>query len=377
MMVRSVLAGALGLLCLGCHQTSSAQRDPTAPPGEVWLSPHQVADARIEVVGAAERVMGQIILTSGRVTFNDLQVAHVFSPVAGRIVRIDAHLGEFLKRGDALATLDSPDLDMAAADVDKAHADFVAAEHERKRQYELAQAHAGVQRDRETAEDNFLKAQAELARASKKARLLRSPRGGNGQNYVLRSPIEGELLAHSVSPGMEVAGLYSGGSPVELFTVGALDPVWLVADVFEMDVGRVHGGEHVEIGVVAYPDKLFPGTVDWVSPALDSSTRTARARCTIKNPDRLLMPEMYATVRIEAPGRSVLALPRSAVLRMADQNIVLVEVGDDAGSVRRFERRSVVIDEEQQVDGWIPVTRGVTAGDRVVTSGALLVSALL
>src|SRR5207248_5152243 len=105
-------------------------------------------------------------------TFDDLRVFHAFSPVTGRVVRIDAQPGQRVKKGQSLAVIESPDVGNAFSDLAKAHADLTAAEHDYKRQKELFDAHAASQKDYEAALDNYQKAKAELSRAQKKASLL-------------------------------------------------------------------------------------------------------------------------------------------------------------------------------------------------------------
>src|SRR5262249_10954449 len=151
--------------------------------------------------------------------------------------------GARVKKGAALAIIESPDVGNAFADLAKAQADLIAAEHDFRRQKELYEAHAGSQRDFEAAEDNYGKAKAEMERARRKAALFRKAGGDDvTQGFTLRAPIDGEVISRSVNPGAEVQGQYSGGTAVELFTIGELDSVWVLADVFEMDLGRVAKG---------------------------------------------------------------------------------------------------------------------------------------
>jgi cobalt-zinc-cadmium efflux system membrane fusion protein len=246
-----------------------------------------------------------------------------------------------------------------------------------RRQKELFEAHAGSQRDYESAEDNYGKAKAEMDRARQKARLFRG--GGTDavtQEFVLRAPIEGQVIARSVNPGAEVQGQYSGGAAVELFTVGELDSVWVFADVFEMDLARVRKDAPVSIKVVAYPDRAFAGKVDWISDALDPTSRTARVRCSLPNPGRELKPEMYATVAISVPAPTVAALPRAALLRIGDQTVVFVQNGNAPDGRVKFARRIVAVNEDEGAD-YVPIVRGVNRGDAVVTSGAILLSGML
>jgi cobalt-zinc-cadmium efflux system membrane fusion protein len=376
-----LLVGLLAAAPLtGCRNAPAATNPEGQPAeGEVWLTAQQIRDAKVQIEAIGQHTVGNEIVTSGKVSFDDLRVAHVFSPVTGRVKRILAEPGERVKKGAPLATIESPDVGNAFADYGKAQADLVAAEHDFRRQKELFEAHAGSQRDSESAEDNYGKAKAEMERARQKARLFRSTGGSTdavSQEFTLRAPIEGEVIARAVNPGAEVQGQYSGGTAVELFTVGELDSVWVFADVFEMDLARVHKDAPVSIKVVAYPEKAFAGKVDWISDALDPTARTARVRCSLPNPGRELKPEMYATVAISVAAPAVAALPRAALLRIGDQTVVFVQNGSTPDGRLRFSRRIVAVNEDEGAD-YVPIVRGVNRGDQVVTSGAILLSGML
>jgi cobalt-zinc-cadmium efflux system membrane fusion protein len=359
----------------GC-QKSHAAAEPTGPEppsGEVWLSPQQVADAKIDVKVVKEEDVDDTILTSGRVTLDDLRAGHVFSPVTGRVVKINAQLGQRVKKGDALATIESPDIGSTVSDVHKAEADLIAAQHDYQRKKDLFEQKAGSAADLEAAEDTWRKAKAELERARQKQALLRV--GAVDlvtQTYVLPSPIDGDVLMRNINPGIEVQGQYSGGATQELFTVGELDRVWVLADIYEMDLSRVHIGTPAVVTVVAYKDRVFKGQVDWVSGMLDPNTRTAKVRCTFDNADRLLRPEMYSTVQISVDQKRALAIPRNALLRLGEYKVVFTEVGSDSGHVR-FQRVPVDVDEGESSQ-WLEVKHGLEVGQKVVVNGAILLS---
>ncbi len=366
------LAGATGA---SCHKSQAATEPagPQAPTGQVWLTPAQVKDAKIEVQPVAEHDVDDTILTSGRVTLDDLRSAHVFSPVTGRVVKITAQLGEHVKKGDPLALIESPDIGNAVSDVHKAEADLIAAEHDYKRKKGLFEQKAGSAADLETAEDSWRRAKAELERARQKAFLLRTGSVDSvTQTYTLASPIDGEILLRNINPGAEVQGQYTGGATQELFTIGELDKVWVLGDLYEMDLARVHVGSPAEVMVVAYKDKVFRGRVDWVSGMLDPNTRTAKVRCTFDNPDRLLRPEMYATVRVSVDQKRALAIPRGALLRLGEYKVVFIEVGENQAEAR-FERVPVEVDEGES-SAWLEVTHGLEVGQKIVVSGAILLS---
>jgi cobalt-zinc-cadmium efflux system membrane fusion protein len=375
-----VLACAFPILFLAassaaCRQSQAASEaaSPQAPPGEVWLTPSQVAEAKIKVEAVTDQVVDDTITTSGVVTLSDQLTGHVFSPVSGRVAKIDAQLGEQVKKGEVLAVIESPDIGSAVSDTHKAEADMVASEHDLKRKKDLFEQKAASAADVETSEDNYRTAKAELERSRQKQYLLKV---GNvdavTQTYGLTAPVDGEVLLRNINPGVELQGQYAGGQAQELFTIGQLDTVWVLGDVYEIDMGRVHVGARAAITVLAYPDKLLEGKVDWVSGSLDPNTRTAKVRCTFANPDKLLRPQMFATVRVSVDQKKALAIPRDALVRLGEYKVVFVQSGDADGHVR-FERIPVDVDEREG-SPWVEVQHGLEPGQLVVTSGSMFLS---
>lgn len=377
-----VLVLSLSCLLCACLRGEAPNREAahSLAPGEVELSRTQAESARLSVATVGLGEVNNRVTASGRISFDALRVAHVFSPVNGRVTQISAELGARVRKGDALAVIDSPDLGLTFADVDKARADTIAAQHEWQRQRELLAAHASAEREMETAQDNYHKALAEQQRAEQKARLLvggaarERSTAGVTQTYVLRAAIDGEVVARNVNPGTEVQGQYSGGAAVELFTLGELDRVWALADVFEMDVGRIQVGSQAQVKVVSYPDRVFDGHIDWISGTIDPAAHTAKVRCTLDNSDHLLKPDMYATVTLAAIGPRRLVVPRTAVLRLGEQSVVFLLTGE-AGGTLRYQRRPVMVDDEFAGE-LVPVLHGLKPGEKVVSSGAILLSTM-
>ncbi len=365
-----------GAASIGCGRSGGARADTRAeaPIGEVWLSDAQVAEAKLIVAPFEEQDVDDVIVTSGKVTFDDAHVSHVFSPVSGHVTLIEAKVGQRVKKGDVLAILESPDIGVASADLHKAEADRIAAEHDLERQKELLAVHATSQRDFEQADDAFRKARAEVERAKQKASLFRAgTTAGVTQAYALRAALDGEVVARNLSPGGEVQGQYGGGSAVELFTVGELDQLWVVADVHEMDTGRVKVGSRVNLKLFALPNKAIPAKIEWVSGILDPATRTAKVRLVLENKERLFKPEMYATLFIAVDERKTLAIPRSALLRLGEQTAVFIEKGKSPDGRHVFVRVPVSVDETEG-GKWVPVAHGLERGARIVTDGAILLA---
>ena len=320
----------------------------------------------------AECPVGGLVQTVGRLTFDDRRVSHIFSPLSGRVTRLLVDPGQRVKAGQTLALIDSPDMGSALSDAHKAEAALVAADQEFARQKELYEAHAGAKRDLEAAEANYRVAMAERDRAQQRAAMFYAPDSkGVSQGFLLKAPIAGEVIARTANPGTEVQGQYGGGSAVELFTIGEIDQLWLLADIYEIDLFRVKVGSPIQIQIAGYPENPIQARVEWISGALDPATRTAKLRCTIPNPKRLLKPEMFAQVSIQVePGRA-LAVPRSSTVRLANQSFAFVDLGTRPDGTHRFERRPILVDEQTSGDR-VPVKTGLKAGERIVTQGAML-----
>jgi cobalt-zinc-cadmium efflux system membrane fusion protein len=349
---------------------------PPSQKGEVCLSSKQLQAARIEVQRIVEQRVADTLLTAGTVTLDDQRTAHVFSPVTGRVVQIAAELGARVAKGDPLAIVESPDVGKAVSDLHKADADLLAAERTQRRAKDLYERSATSRSEVDGAEDNYGRAKAEFQRARQTLVLLRTNDGDAvTQRYMLVSPVDGEIVARNISPGVEVQGQYSGGASQELFTIGELDRVWVLGNVYEMDLAHVHVGTPASVKVIAYPDRVFSGTVDWVSGMVDRITRTTAVRCTFDNAGRFLRPAMYATVELFVGERTGLAIPRDALLRLKDSKVVFIETGQ-SGDGWRFRRTTVDVDEGESSES-IEVKSGLIAGQAVVVHGAILLSSNL
>jgi membrane fusion protein, heavy metal efflux system len=321
-----------------------------------------------------EHGIDDVIVTSGRIAFHEEHVAHITSPVSGRVTRIDGDLGEHVDKGKTLAVIQSPDLGDATSALSKATADLVAAEHAYRRAQALNQQGGASDAAVEQAQDAWRSSKAEVERAQEKAALFHAGRGVT-QVYPLTSPIEGTVLARNVNPGFEIQGTYSGGALPELFTVGDIDEVWVYADVFQYDLARVHPGQSVDVSVVGL-ESPFHGTIELLSNMLDPQTRTTRLRCTIANPEHKLKPEMFATVSVHVTPIQALAIPRKAILHLGDHQLVFLDRGPSPDGRTRFERLPIVADETGE-SPYVPVSHGVQEGEKLVVRGAELLSGRL
>jgi membrane fusion protein, copper/silver efflux system len=186
---------------------------------------------------------------------------------------------------------------------------------------------------------------------------------GVSQSLPLRAGTDGVVIEMTARAGMR----FMPGET--LFQIADLSRVWVVASVFEQDLGVLHPGQVAAVSVTAYPGRTFTGRVTFVYPTVEPGTRTARIRIELPNEDGLLKPDLYGTVQIEA-GESVaaVAIPESAVLDSGTRQVVLIDLGGGA-----FEPREVRLGSRG--DGYVEVVNGLAAGQRVVVNGNFLIDA--
>jgi multidrug efflux pump subunit AcrA (membrane-fusion protein) len=146
--------------------------------------------------------------------------------------------------------------------------------------------------------------------------------------------------------------------------------VWVTGDIYEDDLARVRVGEPLEAIVTAYPDDVFHGTVERISPGLDPNTHTLQVRCQVRNPDLKLKPQMLAQVTIDVLRASTVTVPMDALVFETEDYFAYVDVGSD-----RFERRKVVISSWNH-PGYARVLSGLVPGDRVVGGATMQVDQL-
>jgi Cu(I)/Ag(I) efflux system membrane fusion protein len=188
---------------------------------------------------------------------------------------------------------------------------------------------------------------------------------GQVKHYVtLRSRAGGVVLE---KPAVEGRRFMPGEM---LYQIADLSRVWMLADVFEQDLGLVDRGQSATIRMVAYPDKVFSGEVTFIYPTVAPETRTAKVRIELSNKEGLLKPDMYGRVELASlhGKQKVLGVPESAVLDTGIRHLVLVELGKG-----RYEPRTVKLG--MHGDGYVEVLGGLTAGEVVVVSANFLIDA--
>ena len=168
-------------------------------------------------------------------------------------------------------------------------------------------------------------------------------RGSAAHTVQVRAEQNGVVIAMHAREGMYLE------PEMDVYSLAELSSVWMIADVFESQAGRVRVGQKAQARLKSLPGTVFSGEVDYVYPVLDADTRTLRVRLKFMNPDERLKPNMYGKVTIASEQvEPVLAIPRDALIRTADSNRVIVSIG--AG---RYQAREVIAGRES--DQWVHI----------------------
>lgn len=330
------------------------QDEAEAASGLVRISPDKVQKLGVKTELAAPRVLVRTVRAVATVQPDERRLHTVAPRFEGWIQTLYVNTtGETVTRGQPLMDIYSPDLITA--------------------QQEYLIAVAGMQ----SVDDGSPEARASMGRLMESAlqrlrnwdisepELRQLQHDGNARQYLtLRSQANGVVLEKPPIQGQR----FMAGEI--LYQIADLSSVWLLADVYEQDLGLVRLGQAVKIDVDAYPGKIFTGTVTFIYPTVTPATRTAKVRVELQNPAGLLKPAMYARAEFASSHSKdqVLTVPDSAVLDTGTRQLVLVQRGEGL-----FEPRTVKLG--MRADGLVEVLDGIQAGDRVVVSANFLIDA--
>lgn len=291
-----------------------------------------------------------------RIAFREGSYSQISAPLAGRVMEVHAQSGTAVKAGDPLVTLNCPEAASARSTLARAEAELREARTALERETRMLQQGVGTERDRLAAEIKFAAEQAERQRALETVRFVGTGQGGA---VTVRAPIDGTILTRRATVG---ASVLAGGEP--LVEVGDPKALWIVAEVFERDLGQLRVGlrARAELSSIAHP---VEGEVASIGTVVSEGMRTAPVRITCTGDLAGLRPGMFGRVQIFSDEAAIL-LPAQAVL-IKEGGETIIYIGRDELT---FERRKVVV--SSSLDGSVRVLAGLKPGEPVVVEGALL-----
>ena len=374
----------LSLTFVACQQKDSKQANaPTAAiasPAKadstlIKLPPDSPQIGRIRSVAIqSDLVPQQEIIAPGKVEMNPNRVSKIVMPVAGRVRKVLVGLGDSVKQGQPLVTLESPEVGaamtayrQAESNIAQGKAGVAKAEADLNRTRDLYANRAIAQKEVISAETILVQAkavvdqaQASLDEARRRLQILGLDVGSVDQQITVPATVSGKVIDIAIVPGE-----YRNDTSAPIMTIADLSSVWVAADVPESAIRFVSAGEHVAITFGAFPNETFSARVTRISDLLDPQTRTIKVRAELDNPGGRFRPEMFVQMRQSRGMQRLPVVPRGAVLQAEGHNSVFVERA-------KGEYQEVPVTIAWQEGDRIALGSGVQPGDRVVSEGVML-----
>ena len=360
---------------------STAPADASRSEVVVTLGPEALGRAGITVATAAAGRGTTELRLPGVVAPNTYHQVEVTSLVAGRITRVHAELGQRVRRGDTLAEVLSPELAEAHTRYTAARAELAAHERELRRSEQLVEIGAASRQEVERLIGEHTAKSADVQSTRTRLELLGVPAEAldNWEGESMRqtanvtAPMDGIVTERQANVGLNI------DTTSRLFTIVDLSTVWIVADLYEQDFGRVRVGGRAVVTATGVTEGGYHGRVGYIDPQVNSETRTAKLRIEVPNPNGALRLGMYADVRVtqeeaDADARGAAAafvlVPRSAVQTIGNRFVVYVVDPQQPG---RFTEREVRLGSAS--GDQVEVLSGVQPGETVVSAGSFLIRA--
>ncbi|MDO8788445.1 MAG: efflux RND transporter periplasmic adaptor subunit [Sulfuritalea sp.] len=329
---------------------------PDEEPGaanQVRISTEKVQKLGVRTEAANLRALDRIVRAAGRIEPDERRIYTISPKFEGYVERLHVNVtGQPVSKGQALFEVYSPELVSAQREY------AIAAQGVQSLKEAGGEAQAGM---RQLAESSLMRLKNwDISEEQVKA-LAKS--GETKRTLTFRSPVSGIVTEKKAVQGMR----FMPGEA--LYQIADLSAVWVVADVFEQDIGLVKVGAGATVKINAYPDKVFQGAITYVYPTLKAETRTIPVRVELANPGQLLKPGMFAQMELAVAAKGpVVTVPVSAVIDSGTRRIVLIQAG--AG---RFEPREVKLGARS--DSYAEVIEGVKDGELVVVTANFLIDA--
>lgn len=341
----------------------------------VELNEKQMSTVKVDTVREYEFPVERA--TIGSIDFNEDMTLQVFTPYPGRILETFAKVGDDIKKGQMLFTIDSPDLLAASSTLIASAGVLELTTRALKRLSSLYEIKAVAQKDVEQATSDQQSAEGAHKAARDAVRIfgktdaeidaIVKERKADSR-LVVKSPIDGRITARNAATGLFVQ---PGNVPAP-YSVADTTTMWMLANVAESDVSTIHIGQEVKVSVMAYPSKTFAGHITTISSNVDPNTHRMLVRSEIDDPHHELRSGMFAQFAIitGTPIRS-LAVPLDGVVREGDGTITVWVTTDR----KRFTQRTVKIGDRK--DGLRQIVEGLQPGELIATEGAIFLSNML
>ncbi|MCL4703689.1 efflux RND transporter periplasmic adaptor subunit [bacterium] len=354
-----ILKFAFVFALVACHKPATDEHPHQAAETHdenaavVTLTKHQLFHIHLETAEVNESSVPIPLTLTGKVMLNERRRAAITARLAGRVEKVTAFAGDRVSAGQVLAEIFSQE--------------FLSMQMEYLQAIERTQRFGNESADQSTAKTILLSARSKLEVAGLSEADLRQLETAKEplSHLHIRAPFTGAVLSAEVVQGQFVE------LGAHLFEIADLSTLWILADIYEQDLPRVHKGMKAQVEVAPYPRETFAAALTEIFGVVDAQTRTVKARLEVKNPNGKLKPEMFASVHLTTElGGSTIKVPASAMLGETEKHFVFVARNDST-----FEKREVRTGVETREI--VEVLDGLATGERIVTRGGFFLKSEL
>ena len=296
----------------------------------------------------------------GKITADNNKMIDVYPLVGGNVIKVNVELGDYVRKGQVLATIRSTDVaDFEKQSID-AKGDLLVAKNKLKVAQELFDGKLNSESDVFEAKSEVNKAQSQLSKIQETYKIYNIKAGSI---YEVTAPISGFIIQKSINQDM----LLRNDRSENIFDIAEISEVWALANINEIDINKVKLGIDADVTTLSYPDKVFKGKVDKIFNVIDPETKAMQARVKLKNPDFMLKPDMNANIKLSYnEGKSMIAVPSKAIVFDKSKNFVMVFKDRHNIETRQVEVYSVVGDVTY-------ISNGLKENEKVITNNELFI----
>ncbi len=371
------------ILSLALFSACSKKEEPKAVavaaavevPGLVTIAADSPKLKQIKVEVVVEKsVPTHEVVAPGKVELNPNRVARISLPVAGRISTFSVRIGDTVKQGQVVMTVESSDSDaamatqlQAQAQINQAKANLLKAQTDYDRVKDLFEHNAIAKKEVLNAENAIAQntsvleqAEAMMKQAQRRLEILGLKAGQFGQKIAVAAPISGKVMDITAAQGE-----FKNDTNQAVITIADLSSVWVASDVPESSIRFIQVGERFDIELTAFPNEVFHARVTRIADTVDPQTRTIKVRAEMDNLGGRFRPEMFGNIRHVESVQNMPVVPVGAVIQAETQSSVWLELAPG-----KFQLTKVTLANRMQ--DTIGIASGLKAGDRVVTDGVML-----
>ena len=296
----------------------------------------------------------------GKITADNNKLIEIYPVVGGSVTKVYVELGDYVKKGQLLATIRSTEVAGFEKELNDAKSDVVVSRNNLKTVQELYEGKLNTEREVITAKSELEKAESQLNRIQETYKIYSLKQNSV---YEVRSPLSGFILQKVINEGMLLRNDHTNN----IFDVAQIDEVWAIANISEADIQQIELGYDAEVSTFSYQGKVFHGKIDKIFNMIDPETKSMQVRIKLDNPDFLLKPEMKATVKISNTLKEkMLAVPSSAIIFDKSRNFVMIYKD-------RFNIETRKVEVLRQVGDQTYISSGLKEGENVIIHNQLLI----